>query len=251
MPPFEAVVLGIGDAFTESHFNTAFVLRSSGATLAIDCPDRYRAVLKAASGKCSTPLRVEEIDDLLLTHLHGDHVNGLEALGFLKALVLKKRLRLWTTPEVAADLWDRRLSAAMSRLWDGAAFRECRLEDFFDLRVLDWNRENAIGPFAVSLRRTIHHLPTCALRVRAEGRTWGYSCDTAFDQGLIEWLSSADLIHHETNHGPAHTPYAALAALPAALRAKMRLVHIPDGLDEAASVIEVAAESAAVRVGGA
>lgn len=248
MSRFEVVTLGNGDAFTERRFNTAFLLRCGGASLAIDCPDRYRAVLRAASEKSGLALRIEDIDDLLLTHLHGDHVNGLEAVGFLKALVLKKRLRLWTTPEVLASLWDKRLSAAMGQLWDGVAFLPKKLDDYFDVRVLDWDAPNRIGPFEVRLRRTVHHIPTCALRVHAAGRTWGYSCDTAFDPGLLEWLSPADVIFHETNHGPAHTPLARLLEAPAALRAKMRLVHVPDGFDEAASEIPVAAEGSALEI---
>lgn len=248
MPLFEVVTLGNGDAFTESRFNTAFLLRCGGATLAVDCPDRYRAVLRAASEKSGLALRVEDVDDLLLTHLHGDHVNGLEAVGFLKALVLKKRLRLWTTPEVAGEIWERRLSGAMGRLWDGSGFVERRMEDYFDVHVLDWGAPNAIGPFEVVLRRTIHHLPTCALRVRAAGRCWGYSCDTAFDPALVAWLSEADLVFHETNHGPAHTPCGLLAALPEALRSRMRLVHVPDGFDEGGSAIPVAAEGSVTAV---
>ena len=39
---------------------------------------------------------------------------------------------------------------------------------------------------------------------------------------------------HETNLGPAHTAYEELAALPAELRAKMRLIHFPDGFEESA-----------------
>jgi ribonuclease BN (tRNA processing enzyme) len=41
--------------------------------------------------------------------------------------------------------------------------------------------------------------------VRTSGKTFGYSSDTAFDPGLIEFLSAADLIVHETNLG-RHTP---------------------------------------------
>ena len=54
---------------------------------------------------------------------------------------------------------------------------------------------------------------------------------------MIEWLAEADLVIHETNHG-THTPYSALAELPEALRAKMRLIHYPDDFDLEASVIE-------------
>jgi ribonuclease BN (tRNA processing enzyme) len=73
--------------------------------------------------------------------------------------------------------------------------------------------------------------------IEAAGRTLGYSSDTAFDPALIAFLEPADLIIHETNLGPAHTPYTALAALPAELRARMRLIHYPDGFDIAASTI--------------
>jgi ribonuclease BN (tRNA processing enzyme) len=81
-------------------------------------------------------------------------------------------------------------------------------------------------------------VPTSALLIEAAGVRLGYSADTAFDPELIEFLSTADLIIHETNFGPAHTPYADLAALPAELRARMRLIHYPDSLDLEASVIQ-------------
>jgi len=52
-----------------------------------------------------------------------------------------------------------------------------------------------------------------------------------FDPELVDWLSASDLIVHETNLGPAHTDYASLAALPADLRGRMRLIHYPDDFD--------------------
>jgi ribonuclease BN (tRNA processing enzyme) len=69
----------------------------------------------------------------------------------------------------------------------------------------------------------------------------GYSADTAFDPSLIDWLSSADLLVHEVTtlvHTGVHTPYEKLAALPAELLTKMRLIHYPDDFDAIGSVIE-------------
>ena len=97
------------------------------------------------------------------------------------------------------------------------------------------------GPFAIECRRTIHSVPTYALRVTVGKRVFGYSTDTAFDPGLIEWLAPADLIVHEATtleHTGVHTPYVKLAALPESLRSKMRLTHYPDEFDVEASVIE-------------
>ena len=83
--------------------------------------------------------------------------------------------------------------------------------------------------------------------MEAGGRTLGYSADTAFDPGLIDFLSAADLIIHETNLGPAHTPYEQLAALPADLRARMRLIHYPDGFDTSGSAIAALSEGEVLR----
>lgn len=53
---------------------------------------------------------------------------------------------------------------------------------------------------------------------------------------LIAWLAPADQIIHEANLGPAHTPYESLAALPWALRARMRVTHLPDGFEPDAAL---------------
>jgi hypothetical protein len=83
--------------------------------------------------------------------------------------------------------------------------------------------------------------------IEAAGRKLGYSSDTAFDPDLIRFLEPADLIIHETNFGPAHTPYSALAALPAPLRARMRLIHYADSFDTESSVITPLHEGEVLR----
>jgi len=182
------------------------------------------------------------IDDVLVTHVHGDHMNGLEGFAFYKRFVEGKRVRLVASPEVRAAIWDERLKAPMSALWDGARFQTLGFDDYFEHVPLDWASPITVGPFRIRARRTIHHVPTSALLVEAAGRTLGYSSDTAFDPELIEFLSPADLIIHETNFGPAHTPYAALAGLPADLRTRMRLIHYSDLFDASSSAIAVVRE---------
>lgn len=231
MSAFDVIALGVGDTFSEVHHPTSLLLIAEGFHLAIDCPDMYRRVLRDASLRGAGPLSITDIDDVLLTHVHGDHMNGLEGFGFFKHFAEHKQVRLHTTPEVREGLWERRLESSMGRLWNGEGFTTMEFDDYFDAHLLGWEGVNRVGPCEVELRRTKHHVPTCALRVRCGNRTLGYSCDTAFDPELIDWLSGADLIIHETNLGPAHTLASDLANLPEPLRQKMRLVHYPDFLD--------------------
>jgi ribonuclease BN (tRNA processing enzyme) len=237
MSKFEIIVLGVGDTFSEKHHGAALLLVCDGFSLAIDCPDMYRSVLRSAAECSGRTLSLSDIDHVLITHVHGDHMNGLEGVAFYKHFVENSRIKLVTSPDVRSAIWDERLKASMSALWDGQQFRQLRFDDYFEHVPLGWTDEIVVGPFRIRARRTIHHVPTSALLVEAAGRTFGYSSDTAFDPELIAFLEPADLIIHETNLGPAHTPYSALAELPADLRARMRLIHYPDGFDIAASTI--------------
>jgi ribonuclease BN (tRNA processing enzyme) len=248
MSRFQVLVVGVGDAFTARHHSTSVVLRADGFSLGIDCPDRYREALQTAGAKAGQAGLIEAVDHLLITHLHGDHVNGLEGFAFYKHFVEHKRLGLVISPEVRQVIWEQRLMAPMGTLWDGQNFRQLGFDDYFQLLPLPFDQTTSVGPFRIRTRRTVHHIPTSALLVEAQGRTFGFSADTAFDPGLINFLKAADLIFHETNHGPAHTPYERLAALPADLRQKMRLVHYADDFDVGKSTIRVATEGELLEV---
>ncbi len=234
--------LGVGDTFTERHHTHALLLEAEGFRLAIDCPDSYRRVLRDAREISGAALDLAAIDDVLITHLHGDHMNGLEGVAFFKRFAQQKRLGLHTIGAVRTDLWEHRLASAMSRLWDGTKFVELSFDDYFAHAEISLDEPTTIGPFTVRARRTTHHIPTSALLIEHDGHSIGISSDTAFDPELIAWLGQADLIVHETNHGPAHTAYKDLLTVARGLRDKMRLIHYPDTFDLETSEIAVLRE---------
>ena len=121
------------------------------------------------------------------------------------------------------------------------------LSDYADIIALDETKQSEVGGFKVACRQTRHHIPTFAFKIFAEGRSIGFSADTAYDSDLIEWLSGCDLIVHETNEG-IHTPYEKLAALSESLKRKMRLIHYPDDFDLRASAVEPLVQGQSVEV---
>ncbi len=245
------VPLGVGDAFTALHYSSSVAVEAEpgGAVLLYDCPHPIQKMLREASLSAGVPLGAERIEAVVLTHLHADHCSGIEGLAYHSRFYLGRKLALVIHPAVLERLWNGHLAAGMEQLLPavGAPFERYQLEDFFDVIPLTEDGPAAVGPFTIECRRTIHHIPTTAVRIRAGGRTLGLSADTAFDLSLIEWLAATDLFLHETNHG-VHTPYEKLAALPAATRAKMRLIHYPDDFDLAASVIEPLEQGRAYEV---
>jgi len=244
MSSLTARVVGVGDAFTARYHNACLLVESGGTRLLVDAPPALARALRDLSlhRPAEPAVGLDDVDHVLITHLHGDHVGGLEQLLFWRRFVTGKKARLHAIPEVLAGLWDTRLRGGMDTLMDrpGGPTRSLTLEDYADVRPLGPG-ETAIGDLHVAWRPTIHHIPTSAIRVRAGARTLGYSADTAFDPALIAWLDEADLFFHETNLG-VHTPLASLVELPAATRQRMRLIHYPDFHDVAGSPIRCAVE---------
>lgn len=233
MATFSVRIVGVGDAFTTQYFNACLLLEADGTRVLVDAPPALARALGDLGDRGGERVRLDDIDHVVITHLHGDHVGGLEQLLFWRRFVTGRKASLHAIPEVLAGLWDTRLKGGMEVLMN-ERYEEQRLtlDDYADVHPIGPGGAT-IGPLHVEPRRTIHHIPTSALRVHAPGATFAYSADTAFDPGLVDWLAEADLFFHETNFG-IHTPLASLVALPEPTRRKMRLIHYPD-LHEIAS----------------
>jgi ribonuclease BN (tRNA processing enzyme) len=224
------LALGVGDAFSARYYSSCLAVQAEGAWLLIDCPHPIRKILREAATAAGISLDVSDFHSTVLTHLHADHCSGLEGLAYYSYFGLQKRAALITHTDVAARLWDGHLSGGMEWFMStdpSAPLQRRALHDFFDLTIMTEKEPVQVGPFRIECRKTLHSVPTTALRIHAAGRTLGYSCDTSYDPTLIDWLAPADRIIHETNLG-IHTPYETLAALPANLRQKMLLIHYPD-----------------------
>lgn len=225
------VITGSGDAFSARHYGSSAVVLGPHGPALIDCPDPIHRVLRDAGETSGIELDPASILDVIITHLHGDHVNGLEAFGFTHWLLRRKdpsrqRPRVHAAAPVMDRLWAR-LAPAMDQ--SGTV----RLEEYFEPRVLVPGTAASIAGLHVDSRITTHMIPTVGLRIRLGNESIGWSGDTGFEQAHIDWLAECGVIVHETSPPPFHTPLADLLALPERVRSKIRLIHAPDDFDAA------------------
>lgn len=242
-----AIIIGIGSAISNRHYGSSAAITTENGLVLIDCPDSILRALRDASMKSGIQLDPMRITDILITHLHGDHVNGLEALGWKRWIARQSgngiQPRIHALESVARRLWER-LAPSMDQNGNAA------LSDYFSLNVLVPRVATSIAGLQVEARPAEHLIPCSGFRVSAGGATLGWSGDTRFDPSHIDWLSSADVIVHETSESRVHTPIACLNALDPELRRKMRLIHMEDMFDQTVTDIVPLTEGEVLDVVG-
>jgi ribonuclease BN (tRNA processing enzyme) len=227
----QIVSLGIGNAFTTRSFHTSLVLLAGDTRVLIDCPSPLGRILREASEISGLSLSSATLDHLILTHLHADHMSGLEEYLYTRRYIANspEKPHLYTLAENIQPLWERRLALSFADTFNPDKAGTC-LDDLFHVHPIDPEQPISIGGMEFTFRRTRHSIPTVGFVARHGQSRFGYSSDTPFDSELIAFLAEADLIFHEAGDGDSHTPIESLAALPAPLRDKIRLVHLPDNL---------------------
>jgi len=130
----KVTVLGCGNAFSNVNFNQCFMLEECGRTMLIDYGYQAPAALHRAG------ISVNDINDIYISHLHGDHIGGLEQMAFLRYDWMKRPTNwrnrasssvapcLIANERVLADLWDKSLRGGLESM-EGF---DANLETFFE-----------------------------------------------------------------------------------------------------------------------
>jgi ribonuclease BN (tRNA processing enzyme) len=178
-------IVGSGDAFgSGGRTNTCFFLQTAKAKLLIDCG---ASALPALKGQ-GVPLN--EIDGVVLSHLHGDHFGGLPFL-LLDARFLSKREKplLIAGPPGTRE----RLNAAMEVFFPKSSTSKWS----FDWRVEEIvvGVETDVLGHALITAEVIHQsgAPSTALRLSDGVKTFAYSGDTEWTDALLPIARGADL----------------------------------------------------------
>jgi ribonuclease BN (tRNA processing enzyme) len=201
---------------------------------------------------CSASLReyglsLQDITHIFITHLHADHITGLEEIAFKTRLVYHTRPILLSTESLLKRLWNYSLRGGLEYV-EMIPREETpqTLEDFFDVQPLPSQEWVTIGPdpgLNLCLHPTDHvkGMESYGLTVEEPpgGREKRFllSGDTKFDAALIaKGSETTSLIFHDCqlidsgkNNGKGvHASYQQLQQIDPVIRRRMWLYHYGD-----------------------
>jgi len=133
----------------------------------------------------------DTVDQILLTHLHGDHYGGVPfLLVYAHSCSMRNRPLVIGGPETT----EKRVMEALESLYPGSSDYEWR----FDLNFCEFELEKEwrSGPISVVPYRAAHSAgdgPALALRINVEGKIIAYSGDGGWSDGLAAAATGADL----------------------------------------------------------
>ncbi len=169
-----------------------------------------------------------DIDAILITHLHGDHFGGLPFL-LLEAQFVDPRdkpLPIFGPPGLRS-----RLAMAMEAFFPGTTGIKWRFP--WEIREISPPSHESIAGFDVRTTEVIHAsgAPPTAVRIEAGGKSFVFSGDTAWTDALLDISANADLFvcecHSMSPKAPGHMDWPRLREnLPRMSARKFMITHM-------------------------
>ncbi|MCQ2982443.1 MAG: MBL fold metallo-hydrolase [Treponemataceae bacterium] len=233
--------VGVGSAFSREHYQTNLLVIKGNDHLLIDCGTICSHALWQYGSV------ITQIQNVLITHSHADHIGGLEEMAFMGRYVSGKKPVMYIDDNYKTILWDFSLSGGQT-YGESLTGGPLEFEDYFTQvkpQILAMEPrplyETWCENINIKLFRTKH--------MENEFEDWDntfYSIgvliderilvtgDTRFDPELISWLTekypTIECIVHDCqlSDGGVHASYNELKNLPADIRSKTLLCHYGD-----------------------
>ncbi|MCG0278426.1 MAG: MBL fold metallo-hydrolase [Thermanaeromonas sp.] len=152
--------------------------------------ERTRVLLEFGSGVMSRLqefIPFWELDAVVLSHLHGDHMSDLGVYRYAidQAVMERKRIKpvpVWAPPE-PADI-----------------FATLPYKEALEGRQIEPGRDITIGEFSFTFVSTRHAFTCMAMRITDGNKTLVYTGDTEYFSDLIGFAQGADLLLAEATY---------------------------------------------------
>lgn len=215
-------MIGTGSAFAKTFFNNNALVYSGGQTLLLDCG------ISAPKALHEIGVSFDKIDAVLISHIHGDHVGGLEEFAFQMKFIYKRKPKLFLADTLVDILWENTLKGAL--LQD----EERSLEDYFEVHPIKPGEPHELLPGLTAELLLTPHIPNKPSYSIIFGDDFFYTADMVFNPDLLHQLvreRGIKRIFHDCQlqaPGSVHACLPQLLTLPEEMQRLITLMHYGD-----------------------
>ena len=229
--------VGTGSAFSKINYQTNFLIIKGEEHILVDCGSLCPFALET-----NYNTRISEINSILPTHPHADHIGGLEELALIGYYVKRSKPTMIITDEFKKKLWNESLRGGIQFSENGKMV----FDDYFIQAKPNLIQskpfqmfEIDLGTVNIKLFRT-RHVTTLQNSLRNSQISYGlivddrilFSGDTQFNPEQLNYLLAnykIETIFHDCDFtgfsGGVHATYKQLITLPAEIKKITYLCH--------------------------
>jgi ribonuclease Z len=217
----ELIILGSSNAVPSiDHENTHMVLADSTGLILIDCPGNPMVRLKQAG---LDPL---DLEHLVLTHFHPDHISGAPSLLMQSWLIGRKKPLAIHGLTYTLDRLIKNMELYEWQSWPGLYPIH-----FYEIPEVEHSLVLENQSLRLIASPVQHMVPTIGLRFEflKSQRVLAYSCDTEPCAAVVRLAQQADLLIHEaTGASRGHSSASQAGEIASETNAKrLALIHYP------------------------
>lgn len=224
----ELFFLGSGSSFcdTKRNFHNNAMVKHKGKTLLIDAGNTLQCALDFHD------VQVNEIDAIFVTHLHGDHIGGLEYIGFKRYFQSfpfgSNKPKLFVHPYLIDDL-----STCLMMTMGKTTVGNMTIHDYFEVIVDDADRIMSEFMGLEIEQILVNHVSSqdaVALKIGSQDGKYSMVFTGDINKPIhLKQLSPNVVIFHDCEfaeyQGGVHAQYHELVKLPDIIKNKIILMH--------------------------
>ena len=229
------IFAGTGAAFNLDSYQTNVIIQHNGKNLLVD------AGMFAPLALRDIGMTYKDIDALYVTHLHADHVGGIEYLAFTTYFdpTVKNKITLIANNELTREMWTHTLMGGLKSIQGKRPI----LSDYFDTQMIRKNGKFYWEDIRFDIVQSVHIMdgyaivPSFGLMITLPetGKKLYYTGDTQFNPNqIMDFYREADYIVQDCETTPyksgVHANFTELEGLPADIKAKMILTHYKENI---------------------
>jgi ribonuclease BN (tRNA processing enzyme) len=136
--------------------------------------------------KLQNLIQPEELDAVILSHYHSDHLADIGVLQYARLIKGTLGKALPTLP-------------IFGHHFDQHEFNKLTFKEITHGEGYSGNEILSVGPFQIAFLKTDHPVPCYAMRIEADGKAIVYTADSSFKEEFVDFSKNADLLVCECN----------------------------------------------------